>query len=131
MIVVDVNVIAYLFLPGEHTAKAERLLTHDADWVAPLLWRSEFRNILAGSMRRRMLTHAEALDIQAEAEDLMAGAEQDVDSGQVLNLVRDSKCSAYDCEYVALAMALGVKLVTMDSQLRKSFPGHAIPLPKS
>ena len=42
MIVVDSNVIAYFYLPGEHTAKAEALLEQDADWAAPLLWRSGF-----------------------------------------------------------------------------------------
>lgn len=130
MIVVDTNVIAYLYLPGEHTAKAETLLTRDADWVAPLLWRSEFRNILAGYMRRQLLTHAAALQLQSEAESLMAGAEHDVDSRQVLDLVRDSKCSAYDCEYIAVAMTLGVPLVTMDAKLRKSFPECTMPLPK-
>jgi predicted nucleic acid-binding protein len=58
----------------------------------------------------------------------MAGNEHDVDSGRVLELVRDSDCTAYDCEYVALAMHLGVKLVTMDSKLLKAFPKHAFSL---
>ena len=47
MIVVDSNVLASLYLPGEYTAAAEVLLEHDSDWAAPILWRSEFRNILA------------------------------------------------------------------------------------
>jgi predicted nucleic acid-binding protein len=128
VIVVDANVIAYLYLPGDHTTKAERLLERDADWAAPLLWRSEFRNILAGCMRRKMISHTAALDIQSEAESLMAGAEHEVDSRQVLGLVRDSDCSAYDGEYVASAEMLGVELVTMDSKLRKAFPDRAIPL---
>jgi predicted nucleic acid-binding protein len=29
---------------------------------------------------------------------------------------------------VALAMTLGVKLVTMDAKLLKAFPNHAVPL---
>jgi predicted nucleic acid-binding protein len=128
MIVVDSNVVAYLYLPGDHTEKAEALLEHDADWAAPLLWRSEFRNILAGYMRRKTLTYEAARDLQLEAESLLAGAEHEVDSRQVLELVRDTDCSAYDCEFVALAMTLGVKLVTMDAKLLKAFPKYAVPL---
>ena len=48
MIVVDSNVLAYLYLPGEVTAAAEALLERDPDWQEPVLWRGEFRNILAG-----------------------------------------------------------------------------------
>lgn len=128
MIVVDSNVVAYLYLPGEHTEKAERLLAHDADWAVPLLWRSEFRNILAGCLRRKLVTFSAARDLQAEAESLLAGGEHEVDSRLVLELVRDSTCSAYDCEYVALAMTLGVKLMTMDVKLRRAFPAQTMPL---
>ncbi|MDR0776837.1 MAG: type II toxin-antitoxin system VapC family toxin [Azonexus sp.] len=128
MIVVDSNIVAYLYLPGDHTAKAESLLQRDADWAAPLLWRSEFRNILAGYMHRKTLTFQSAFDLQREAENLLAGAEHEVDSRLVLELVRDSDCSAYDCEFIALAMALGVKLVTMDGKLLKTFPKYAIDL---
>ena len=128
MIVVDSNVLAYLYLPGEHTAKAEALLEHDAEWAAPLLWRSEFRNILAGYMRRGTLSFEQATALQREAEDLLDGCEFDVDSRSVLELVRDSDCSACDCEFVALAMKLKTKLVTMDGKLLRAFPKHAISL---
>lgn len=128
MIVVDTNVVAYLYLPGDHTEKAEALLEQDADWVAPLLWRSEFRNVLAGYLRRGMLGFEAARDVQREAESLMTGAEYEVDSQLVLQLVRDSDCSAYDCEFVALAITLGVRLVTMDTRLLKAFPDVAVPL---
>lgn len=125
MIVVDSNVVAYLYLQGEHTVKAEALLQRDADWAAPLLWRSEFRSILAGYMRRKALTFEAARELQREAESLLAGAEYEVDSRLVLELVRDSDCSAYDCEFVALAISLGVELVTLDGKLLKAFPKHA------
>ncbi len=128
MIVVDTNVIAYLYLPGGHTAKAEALLGEDPDWAAPLLWRSEFRNILAGYLRRGMITLQAARDLQREAESLMSGNEHEVDSSRVLELVHGSDCSANDCEFVALAMTLGVPLVSMDAKLLKAFPGHAVAL---
>jgi predicted nucleic acid-binding protein len=128
VIVVDSNVVAYLYLPGDYTERAEALLEKDTDWAAPLLWRSEFRNILAGYMRRKTLTFEAARELQLEAESLLAGAEHEVDSRLVLELVRDSDCSAYDCEFVALAMSLGVKLVTEDKKLLKAFPRHAVAL---
>jgi predicted nucleic acid-binding protein len=128
VIVVDTNVVAYLYLPGEHTGKAEALLEHDPDWAAPALWRSEFRNILAGYLRRKALTFAEACDLQNEAESLLAGSEFEVDSNAVFELVRDSDCTAYDCEFVALARRLQVKLVTLDAKLLKAFPQHAVSL---
>lgn len=131
MIVVDSNVLAYLYLPTEYTLLAESLLMHDPDWVAPILWRSEFRNILAGYMRRKTLTFDEAYNLQAEAEGLLAGNEYEVDSQRVLALVRDSDCSAYDCEFVALAQRLDVKLVTMDGKLLKAFPKYAVSLTAS
>lgn len=128
MIVVDTNVLAYLYLPTEYTPLAEALFERDPEWLAPVLWRSEFRNILAGYMRRKTLTFDEARNLQAEAESLLAGNEHEVASTRVLELVRDSDCSAYDCEFVALAIGLGAKLVTMDAKLLRAFPKHTVSL---
>jgi len=36
MIVVDTNILAYLYLPGEFTEAAESLLESDPDWAAPV-----------------------------------------------------------------------------------------------
>ncbi len=128
MIVVDSNVLAYLYLPGEYTAAAEALLEQDADWAAPILWRSEFRNILAGYMRRKAITFEQAKRLQREAESLLEGAEFEVESAAVLDLVQQSDCSAYDCEFIALAMKLDTKLVTMDKKLLRAFPKRAMAL---
>ena len=128
MIVVDTNILAYLYLPGDLTQQAEALLAQDADWVAPTLWRSEFRNILAGCKRRGTLTFDQAYAIQREAEALLSGREYEMDSYDVLALVRRSDCSAYDCEFVALAVRLGIRLVTMDKKVLRGFPGEAVSL---
>lgn len=125
MIVVDSNVLAYLYLPGQHTAAAEELLERDPEWAAPVLWRSEFRNILTGYLRRGDLTFDHALALQREAEELLVDSEYEVDSARVLELVRDSDCSAYDCEFVALALQLETRLVTMDGKLLRAFPQTA------
>ena len=39
-----------------------------------------------------------------------------------------TKCSAYDCEFVALAHANGVRLLTVDRQILHEFPEVAISL---
>ena len=128
MIVVDTNVIAYLLIPGPWTEAAEELLQAEPVWAAPPLWRSEFRNILAGFIRRGTLTFEQALGLQSEAESLLTGSEFEVDSRAVLDLVRGSDCSAYDCEFIALAMRLETKLVTMDGKLLRAFPDRAVAL---
>ena len=122
MIVVDTNVIAYLFLPSPQTVSAERLLEKDPEWSAPLLWRSELRNVLAGVLRRGAADLATAFQIMTAAEELLGGREFTVCSGDVLRRVEGSRCSAYDCEFVVLAEDLGVPLVTTDKQVLGAFP---------
>ncbi len=131
MIVVDSNVLAYLYLPGAHTRHAETLLHRDSEWAAPILWRSEFRNILAGYLRQGDLTFELACAVQREAEALLSGHEYEVDSMSVMALVRSSACSAYDCEFVALAKRLQTKLFTMDRKLLRAFPEHTASLSES
>lgn len=122
MIVVDTNIIAYFFIPGDFTSKAEALLEKDPNWVAPTLWKSEFRNILSGYLRRQAFTFDQVISIQKKAENYFNGAEFEADSFDVLKLVSESDCSAYDCEFIAVAMKLGVNLVTMDKKLLRAFP---------
>ena len=73
-------------------------------------------------------TFNQACSLQSEAEGLLAGSEFEVESQAVLELVRDSDCSAYDCELVALAIQLNTKLVTVDKKLLRAFPTRAVTL---
>jgi predicted nucleic acid-binding protein len=128
MIVVDTNVVAYLFLSGANTEKARSAFLKDPEWAAPLLWRSEFRNVLALYLRKKQLSVSESLHLASEAENLMRGREYQVSSHSVLALAAGSKCSAYDCEFVALADHLRKPLITSDSGILKAFPKIAVPL---
>ena len=128
MIVVDTNILAYLYLPGEHSARAENLLQTHPEWAAPTLWRSEMRNVLALYLRKGMLEFEQAYAIQREAEALLSHNEFLPDSWDVLQLVKTSECSAYDCEFVALAMKLETRLVTADKKILQHFPDVAISL---
>jgi predicted nucleic acid-binding protein len=129
VIVVDTNVLVYLHIQTPWTAAAERLLRRDGDWAAPVLWRSELRNVLAAQVARRTITLDHALAIQGEAEDLLSGNEYEVQSRTVLELAALSGCSAYDCEFVALAESLGVKLFSADEEVLEAFPKVAARLP--
>jgi len=128
MIVVDVNTIAYLWIPGEMTAFAEKALHRDPHWIAPVLWRSEFRNILAGYLRRGDLDRATVDQCLDGAETQLAGYEYLILTRLIMEQVSTSKCSAYDCEYVALAEDLNVPLVTSDKQVLNEFPHRATSL---
>lgn len=126
MIVADTNVIASLWVPNDMDEMAYKILEKDVDWAAPILWRSEFRNVLAIYLRADILEFSIALQAIEEAEDLMGSKEFEVNSTRVLSLVSDSSCSAYDCEFVALADDLDIKLVTFDEKIIKEFPESAV-----
>jgi len=128
MIVTDTNIIAYLYLTGERSNQVEKLLEKDSQWVAPLLWRSEFRHVLALYMRRGTLSLDQAQQIMQEAMLLMQEREYEIVSSHVLELVGVSECSAYDCEFVALAKDLGISLVTVDKKILKKFSQAAVSL---
>jgi predicted nucleic acid-binding protein len=125
MIVVDTNVISYLFISGERSQQVEQLLLLDPHWISPILWRSEFRSVLSQYLRKNILTLSETLLITQQAEALLAGNEYQVASTHVMKLLCISNCSAYDCEFVALAQYLNAKLVTADKRILKEFPDIA------
>lgn len=128
MIVVDTNIIAYLFLRGEFSENAERLLQSDSEWCAPILWRSEFRSILTLYIRKKLLTLNQSFEIMQEAHKILKGNEYTVESLQVLEEVNICSLSAYDLEFVVLAKTLKTKLITLDKKILKEFPKLTVAL---
>ena len=128
MIVVDTNVIVYLCLNSQRTSQAQAVRENDSDWTAPPLWRSEFGNVLALNMRVGLLNREGALEAWHKAEGLMSGSEFHSSVEMVLDLAARSGCSAYDCEFVALAKEFGIRLVTADRQVLAAFPETAVSL---
>lgn len=126
MIVVDTNVIAYLMLPGEQTQLVEQVMAKDNRWLVPPLWKSEFRNVLTLYLRQEQVTIDQARAIMTRAERLFTRSEYPVTSEAIFTLVNSSHCSAYDCEFVALAEELSVPLVTADKQILRDFPETAV-----
>lgn len=128
MIVVDTNVIAYACLENPLRPAALDLAKSDPLWRAPVLWRSEMRNLLAGYLRKGRLNTEQATGIMSEAEWRMGTRLDLSNSAAVLRLVMSCRCTAYDLEFVALAQQLAVPLVTMDRELLDAFPDIARPL---
>ncbi len=122
MIVVDTNIISYLYISGDRSQQSEDLLSFDSNWVAPILWRSEFRNVLAQYLRKNLLNINEILLIIQQAEKLLTDHEYEISSAHIMQLVKSSQCSAYDCEFVALAQYLDVPLITADKKILSEFP---------
>jgi len=122
MIVVDTNIISYLYISGDRSLRSEDLLSFDSNWVAPILWRSEFRNVLAQYLRKNLLNIDEILLIIQQAEKLLTDHEYEISSAHIMQLVNSSQCSAYDCEFIALAQYLDVPLITADKKILREFP---------
>jgi predicted nucleic acid-binding protein len=127
MIVADTNLIVYLYITGDQSDKAMRVVEKDPFWVAPPLWQSEFRNVLAGYIRKGMSLE-EAKRIMGLALDAMETRQVPPSPNLVLALIANSNCTAYDCEFIALAKETESCLVTADRHLLKEFPGTAISL---
>jgi predicted nucleic acid-binding protein len=125
LIVVDTNIIAYLYLPTIFTKDVEMLQKIQPDWAAPVLWKSEFRNILALHLRKELIELDTAFNMMTEAEELIGANEYLIDSTSVITLTQ-SGCSAYDCEFISLAKSLDTKLVTADKKLLRIFPEVSI-----
>jgi len=128
VIVSDTNVLAYLLVTSERSAAARKLRRVDREWAAPPVWRSELRNVLVKHMRQGTLTRDAAILVMEQAEQVLRRREYHVTSADVLKLAARSRCSAYDCEFVALAQQLRVPLVTADRQLLAEFPSIAMSL---
>ena len=130
MIVADASLLIQLAVVGEQTALAEAVFERDPIWIVPMLWRSEVLNGLVKYFHLGLMEFESIMVSWHMAEEAVGGREYAVDARKVLELATHTKCSSYDCEYVALAQDLGVSLVTTDRRIIKAFPKTAVPLEK-
>ena len=126
MIVADTNLLVYLTLKGERTDAARLVRVRDSDWVAPPLWRSEFRNALVQNVRHDLISPARAQEIWQKAPSAVRDVE--IDPVAALDIAFERGLSGYDAEFVALAETLGVPLVTDDGRVLRACPGVAVSL---
>ena len=90
--------------------------------MAPVLWRSEFLNVASLYYRKQLISFQDTFEAYEKANEFVITFEIHSEYKDILNLVRSSACSSYDCEFVALAETLATTLITYDKQLLKEFP---------
>ncbi|MEO9161161.1 MAG: hypothetical protein ABI349_01965 [Casimicrobiaceae bacterium] len=73
-----------------------------------------------------MLTRAQIVEILHIADQALVECEHIIPDDLVLDVVAASALMAYDAEFVALAAALSVPLVTGDKAVLKAFPDRAL-----
>jgi predicted nucleic acid-binding protein len=122
VIVVDTNVISYLLIEGQETAAARTVWTLDPEWRVPPLWRSEFLNVLATTVRARVLDGEQARLAWRRAVGLFGHAEVEPVGEAVLDAAVRDGVSAYDAQFLVTAELLGVHLVTADRKLARARP---------
>lgn len=122
MIVVDVNVVAYLLIAGDKTEMAQQAWAKDPHWRVPSLWRHEFLNVLATYIRTGGATAEDAVGIWRQALALVGSGEEQPPMEQALLLGAEHQISAYDAQYVALALTHRLPLISEDRALQRKFP---------
>lgn len=127
MVLVDTNVLAYLLIAGDHTRHAQALFTRDADWRSETFLLHEFSNVLATYVRAGALTLHQGKELQARAQALMP-ALIDIEHARALEIAVEYTLSTYDARFIALAIQLGVRLVTQDVKLRRAVPAWTLAL---
>jgi predicted nucleic acid-binding protein len=128
VIVVDTNVVVYLLTGGVNGEAAARLLRDDPEWAAPGILLSELQNVLVGLVRAGRLGMDDALAMHADAEDVLHERVVRVDGSAVVEAALACVLSAYDAEFVVLARALGVRLISMDEAILRGAPDVAVSL---
>ena len=121
MVVVDMNILAYLLIEGDHTKEAQALFARDADWRSDAFLMIEFSNVLATYRRGGGLSRSQAESLLAEAERRIRGL-VNVPHARALRVAEQFAVSVYDARFLASAQSLGGRLVTEDAKLRAAAP---------
>ena len=126
MIVVDSNVIAARSLTTVLTSKAEQVERKDPVWIVPVLWRYEFQNILATALKAGHISPAHALDVWERVAEILMENESEPSPAKVIELVAHYGITAYDAQFIALAMEMDIPCITEDRELQGKFAGIAL-----
>jgi predicted nucleic acid-binding protein len=126
MIVVDSNIITARNLTTSLTSKAKQVEEKDPVWIVPVLWRYEFQNILASAIKVQQIKPEQALDVWEKVSRILMENECEPSPSKVIDLVAQYGITAYDGQFIAVALEMGVPCVTEDQELQEKFAGIAV-----
>jgi predicted nucleic acid-binding protein len=122
MIVIDATVVPYLFIEGELTEAVRELYRTDPGWVTPPILNHEMLHMLA---------HLGVMDgeevagrLWKEIRVVLGGNQQVPDPVRSLRLGVWHRIGGNEAQYLCLAEALDLPLISEDLALRKSFRGR-------
>jgi predicted nucleic acid-binding protein len=123
-LVVDASVVLKWWVPEVHSTDALRYLDPSTGRDAPELLLAELGNILWKKVGRGELTRAEAEQIVGDVllADMTLHPMGPL-AGPALRIALDTGRTAYDSLYLALAEALGTRVVTADRRLYNALQG--------
>lgn len=132
--VLDASVIVALFVEESETPNAERALQALADEQAELhapdlivyeianaLWKRTARGDISPELATQRMNDFDGLEIELYRPQSIARA--------ALGLAISQKLTAYDAAYLAVALALGAPLLTLDGGLRDRCAAAGITAP--
>ncbi len=127
MIVVDSNVVAALCFASPHSAAAEAIWRQDPHWLAPPLLHSELLSVAAKYVAAG-LADERTCSLALRNSRWFVHTDTDLAPAdlEILRLAAGCQCSTYDCEFVWLALALAVPLVTWDQRVLAAFRSVAV-----
>jgi len=121
-LVIDSSLAAAWCFPDERAEYANEILRRIAtpvEAVAPRLWAYEVRNCVFMGIRRKRITHADALEFLASIKELPIGLTDPVSYDHLLDLAERHSLTVYDAAYLDLALREGLPLASLDNALCK------------
>jgi predicted nucleic acid-binding protein len=122
VVIVDTNVVAWLYMGGDPSARARALFARDPDWRSEHLVLVELTNVLATIMRTRNMAVARAREVFEDAQAMLARRLVEIDHGDAIEFAHRYRVTAYDARFLVAAAALDTRLVTEDRALRRAAP---------
>ena len=126
MIVVDSNIVAARNLTSSLTSEAKQVEEKDPIWIVPVLWRYEFQNILASAIKGKQIKPEQALNVWERVSNILIENEYGPSVSKVVDLVAQYEITAYDGQFIAVALEMEIQCVTEDRELQEKIPGIAI-----